>query len=256
MFSWDVATGRRGPHTKGSYVLFFFAEYRPNSIKPVLPKVFERLLAVRFQRYLESGGFFPTCQIAYHKGLGTCGALLSISQFRQEALEVGGECCLVQIDFSAAFDRVNHNGLIYRLQSVGVGGAIVLGTINQFLRGRFQKVVVEGVPSRSIPVVSGVPQGSVLGPLLFLLYTAELTDIVENNFVTYAEILLGVAVVPSPRDSPRVIASMNRDLALIDGWCIGSGTCWLMLAKPRHWLYLAPWLIARASLLLLWVVMC
>ena len=164
----------------------FFAEYRPISITPVLSKLFQRLLAVCLQRYLESGGFFPTCQFAYCKGLGNCDALLSISQFGQEALEDGGECCLVHIDFSAPFDRVNHNGLIYRLQSVGVGGAI-LGTISQFLRGRCQNVVVDVVPSRSIPVVSGVPQSSVLGPLLFLLYTAELTDIVENTFVTYAD---------------------------------------------------------------------
>ena len=170
---------------KGPMSCFFFAEHRPISITPVLSKVFERLLAVHLQRYLESGGFFPTCQFTYPKGLGTCDALLSISQFGQEALEVGGDCCLVQIDFSAAFDRVNHNGLIYRLQSVGVGGAIILGPISLFLWGSSQKVVVEGV--RSIPVVSGVPQGSVLGPLLFLLYTAELTDIVENTFVTYAD---------------------------------------------------------------------
>ena len=157
--------------------------------------------------------YMPVCTC-----LGTCDALLSISQFGQEALEVGGECYLVQIDFSAAFDRANHNGLIYMLQSVGVGGAI-LGIISQFLRGRSQKVVVEEVPNRSIPVVSGVLQGSVLGPLLFLLYTTELTDSAENTFVTYADVSTLMSVVSSPRYRPRLIASLNHDLALIDRWC-------------------------------------
>ena len=129
-----MATSRHGPHTKGSYVLFFFfAECRPISITPVLFKVFQRLLAVPLQRNLESEGFFPTCQFAYRKGQGNnyCDALLSISQFGQEALEVGGECSLLQIYFSAAFDRVNHDGLMYSIQSVGIGEAI-LGTICQF----------------------------------------------------------------------------------------------------------------------------
>ena len=77
----------------------------------------------------------------------------------------------MQIDFSAAFDRVNHLGIHYKLSSVGIGGS-VLSILTQFLSNRSQQVMVDGCRSKLVNVVSGVPQDSVLGPLLFLLYTS------------------------------------------------------------------------------------
>ena len=74
----------------------------------------------------------------------------------------------MQIDFSAAFDRVNQLGIHYKFCSVGIGGS-VLSILTQFLSNRSQHVMVDGSPSKLVNVVSGVPQGSVLGPLLFLL---------------------------------------------------------------------------------------
>ena len=74
----------------------------------------------------------------------------------------GGELALVQIDFSAAFDRVNHGGLVFKLREAGVGG-LIMKVFQNFLSSRTQRVKVDGVFSSSIDVVSGVPQGSVFG---------------------------------------------------------------------------------------------
>ena len=128
---------------------------------------------------MERSGVLPTTQFDYRKGLGTCDALLCVSHTLQSALESGQEARIVQIDFSAAFDRVNHQGILYKLCSVGIAG-FVLSILTQFLSDRSQHVMADGCRSKLVNVVSGVPQGSGLGPLLFLLYTSELFSVLEN----------------------------------------------------------------------------
>ena len=81
-------------------------------------------------------------QFAYRKGLGACDALLCVSHTLQSELESGQEARIVQIDFSAAFDRVNHHGILYTLCSVGIGG-FVLSILTQFLSNRSQQVMVD-----------------------------------------------------------------------------------------------------------------
>ena len=95
----------------------------------------------------------PSLLIAYQKGLGTCDALLCVSHTLQSALESGQEARIVQIDFSAAFDWVNHQGIFYRLSSVGIGGS-VLSVLTQFLSNRSQFVLVDGCRSKLVNVVS------------------------------------------------------------------------------------------------------
>ena len=123
----------------------------------------------------------------------------------------------MQIDFSAAFDGVNHQGILYRLSFVGIGGS-VLSVLTQ-LSNRSQFVLVDGCRSKLVNVVSGVPQGSVLGPLLFLLYTSELFSILENKLIGYADDSTLMAVVPSPGARVRVAESLNRDLVRVNAWC-------------------------------------
>jgi hypothetical protein len=99
-----------------------------------------------------------------------------------------------------------------------VGGA-VLSVLQQFLDGRTQHIVLDSATSDPVRIVSGVSQGSVLGPLLFSLYTAELFRILENTLVGFADDSTLVAVVPSPVARLGVSASLNRDLGLILDWC-------------------------------------
>ena len=124
----------------------------------------------------------------------------------------------MQIDFSAALDRVNHLGILYKLCSVGIGGS-VLSILTEFPSNRSQQVMVDGCRSKLVNVVSGVPQGSVLCPLLFLLYTSELFSIVENKLIGYADDSTLMAVVPSPGVRVAVAESLIRDLGRVSEWC-------------------------------------
>ena len=122
------------------------------------------------------------------------------------------------IDFSADFDRVNPQGILYRLCSVGFGG-FVLSIPTQFLSNRSHHVMVDGCQSKPVDVASGVPQGSVLGPVLFLLYISELFYILQNKPIGYADGSTLMAVVPSPGVRVTVADSLIRDLGRVSEWC-------------------------------------
>ena len=177
-----------------------------------------RLVSCRLGHFMEYSGVLPTTQFAYREGLGTCDALLCVSHTLQSALESRQDTRIVQIDFSAAFDRVNHRSILYRLCSVGIGGS-VFSILTQFLSNRSQHVTVDDCWSKLVNVVSGVLQGSVLGPLLFLLYTSELFSILENKLIGYADDSTLMAVVPSPGVRVIVAESLIRDLGRVSEWC-------------------------------------
>ena len=124
----------------------------------------------------------------------------------------------VQLDFSAAFDRLSHSDLLFKLKSIGVGGS-VLSICREFLSNRRQRVVVVGATSEWIPIVSGVLQGTVLGPLLCILYTSKMFELVENRLYDYADDSTLLTVIRKTANTPAVAASLNRDLARIQEWC-------------------------------------
>ena len=121
-------------------------------------------MSVSLLRFKERSGVLPTTQLADQKGQGTCDALLRLSHTLQSALESGQEARIVQIDFSAAFDRVYHHGILYRLCSVGTGGS-VLSILTQFPSNRSQHVMVGGCRSELVNVVSGCA-GQCFGPVV------------------------------------------------------------------------------------------
>ena len=117
----------------------------------------------------------------------------------------------MQIDFSAAFDRVNHQGILYNLSCVGIRCS-VLSILTQFLSTRSQQAMVDGCRSKLANVLSGVPQASVLGQLLFLLYTLEPFSIADDSSL--------IANMPSPGVRFTVADSRIRDFDWVSEWCI------------------------------------
>ena len=122
-------------------------------------------------------------------------ALVCVSHSRQCSLESGHEAKTVQIDFSAAFARVNHQGILNKLCSVGIGGS-VLSVLTKFPSNRSQHVMVDDCRSKLVNVLSGVIHGSVLDTLLFLMYTSELFSILEHKLISYAN---GFTLMAVPR---------------------------------------------------------
>ena len=119
----------------------------------LLSKVFERLVSVRLERFMERSLVLPTTQFAYRKSLCTCDALLCNSNALKCALESGLEARILQTDYSAAFEIVNHQIILYKLCSVGIGGS-VLSILTQFLSHFIPWVAAQAVRWPGVPKVA------------------------------------------------------------------------------------------------------
>jgi len=155
--------------------------YRPISNLSFMSKVVERLVCRQLMSFLEKHGLLPRFQSAYRRGHSTETAVLKIISDILLAADRTEVTLLGLLDLSAAFDTVDHEILIARLSAAFGIRSTVLSWIKTFLLGRKQTVLFAGQRSNCSPVPCGVPQGSVLGPILFLLYTADVTEIARRH---------------------------------------------------------------------------
>ena len=130
----------------------------------------------------------------------------------------------VFLDISKAFDKVWHEGLLYKIKSMGISGEF-FNLLENYLSGRLQRVVLNGKTSSWKPVLAGVPQGSILGPLLFLIYINDLPNELKSNAKLFADDTSLFTIVNDKNESANIL---NNDLLLISEW----GYKWKMLFNP------------------------
>ena len=194
--------------------------YRPVSNLTFMSKIVEKLVSGQLVGYLQSNNLMPRFQSAYRRHHSTETALLRVISDIVGAVDRGCVTLLGLLDLSAAFDTVDHTILLDRLRiRFGVGGG-VLGWIRTFLVGRTQQVLYMGRLSSIGRLDFGVPQGSVLGPLLFLLYTAELFEVINRKGLvahSYADDTQVHLSVPAS-ESPVAARQFSECIEEIDGW--------------------------------------
>jgi hypothetical protein len=161
-------------HKKGPRSLV--ANYRPISLLPVASKLMERTVFNSIFNHLNPK--IHCLQHGFRRGLSTTTQLLLVYEDIGNVLDHRGQVDTVYLDFSKAFDSVSHPLLIHKLRSYGLNGKL-LEWFEDYLRDREQKTTAEGSTSELSPVISGVPQGSILGPLLFILYVNDMADIIH-----------------------------------------------------------------------------
>ena len=186
------------------------------SLLPICGKIFERLIFNSLYQFLEEHNLLSVHQSGFHCNDSCINQLLFIVHTLYKAfdayptLDTRG----VFLDMSKAFDKVWHEGLIYKLKSMGVSNSL-LKLIQSFLSNRFQRVLLNGQTSEWLPVKAGVPQGSLLGPLFFLIYINDLSENIELTVKLFADDTSLFSVVHNNNTSAKVL---NRALQKISEW--------------------------------------
>jgi hypothetical protein len=159
--------------------------YRPVSNLPFLSKVLEKVVLIQLLSHLEANNLCNPLQSAYRAGHSTETVLLRVVNDILSALDDDKVSVLLLLDNSAAFDTIDHSVLLSRLETVFGIRSTALQWFRSYLQDRTQYVSVNNLSSPASPLLFGVPQGSVLGPVLFVLYTTPLSSVIQQHAVNH-----------------------------------------------------------------------
>ena len=212
--------------------------FRPISLLTLLSKILEKHLSNLIIDHLNEAHLLSDSQWGFRYGRSTVTALLSTLTSWLSILESGMDICAVFFDYRKAFDSVPHRPLLEKLSHLSLSTHLTCW-IADYLSCRTQRVVVDGASSRASPVLSGVPQGSVLGPLLFLIYINDITTIPASPGTLnslYADDFLIYKAVSTISD----LESFKEDVAAVERWSLENHLSlnpikckWMLVSRRR-----------------------
>ena len=193
--------------------------YRPIATLPYLSKLFERAIHNRIVNFSDKHSLITNCQYGFRKNLSTLEPLVELSETICSSLDDKKFHANAFIDLKKAFDTINHQILFSKLECYGIRGQ-PLKFIRDFLTNRFQYVEVNSCKSECKEIKCGVPQGSILGPLLFLFYINDIVNVTKNSQV----LLFADDTVLSCSDSDycNLVESINNDLHEVSKWTLSN----------------------------------
>lgn len=201
-------------HKKGS--LNDIANYRPISILPNISKAVERILYNQILKFVNDHNLLSKCQYGFRPGHSTSGCCLDLLNFICTSIDKGYHVGAIFLDLSKAFDMISHDILFKKLTHMGFSLSSIK-LLKSYLQGRTQKVSMNNHFSDEQPITYGVPQGSILGSLLFLIYINDI-----DKHVSHSEVFLFAddsTLVCAHKNANTLVQFMNYDLQNISNYC-------------------------------------
>ena len=199
-------------HKKNSKALV--SNYRPISLLSSLAKVQERIIYKRLYDYLARNDLLTSKNSGFKERDSAMCQLISIVDKIYKAIEQGQEICLVFLDISKAFDRVWHAGLVHKLRACGIGGSL-LEWLTDYLLHRKIRVVIKGQEAPWAETNAGVPQGSILGPLLFLVFINDVVTGIDSDINLFAD---DTSIMKIIEQYAATYNTINNDLGKLSTW--------------------------------------
>ena len=191
------------------------SNYRPISLLPTFSKIFEKLMKIKITSFLDRNSFFSENQFGFRSGKSTEDAILRLCSQLYSSLNHNKPTMALFIDMTKAFDMVDHDLLLSKLYNAGFRG-VIFQWLKSFLKDRVQKVIVNGEVSEARLLKSGVPQGSVLGPLLFLIYINSLFKQQLNGISTaFAD---DISFTYQSNSELNCVIKIEEDLEILRAW--------------------------------------
>ena len=201
--------------------------YRPISVLPVFSKILERVVHFQLYEYLENNELLSPFQFGFRKNRSTASAVVHLTDTVRKNMDMGQLTGALFIDLRKAFDTVDHQSLTSKLLCYGVENN-ELKWIEDYLSNRSQIVSFEGEKSREEKILFGVPQGSILGPLLFLIHVNDLHhQIQKSNLIMYAD---DTVLLFSDKSEAEIEKAINHDAKMLHNWLCSNG----LILNPKQ----------------------